>query len=274
MKELEMINLDLNQYGPWAIVTGASSGIGEEFARQLAANGFNLLLVARRQEMLEKLGQSLSERYSIQYRTLGLDLSQADFMPNLEAASRDLDIGLVISNAGSGHPGEFLQHSMDTLQRIVRLNVLSHLAISHHFGQRLRKRGRGGIILVAAMGASQGIPYMANDAGTKAYIVSLGQSLNYEFMKHGVNVTVLMPGPTLTPVFEAFGFEADKMPMKPMSVEQCVREGLAALKSNRPSHLTGRINRILTTLIPAHITRKLLAAMIADGLANRSGANI
>jgi hypothetical protein len=150
--------------------------------------------------------------------------------------------------------------------------VQSTAAIAYHFGQHLKKRGRGGIILVSAMGAPQGIPYMANDAATKAYIVSLGQSLNVEFQKYGVNVSVLMPGPTLTPVFEEFGFEADKMPMKPMSVEQCVQEGLEALIANRPSHLTGRINRLLTTLIPASITRKFLGAMIAEGIANKASA--
>jgi short-subunit dehydrogenase len=149
--------------------------------------------------------------------------------------------------------------------QIVRLNALSHLTLAHHFGQRLAQRGRGGFILVAAMGAQDGLPYMANDAASKSYVISLGQGLHVEFAKLGLNMTVLSPGPTETPIIEQFGFNPATMPMKPMPVEQCVAEGLAALQGNRATHLTGRLNRLMDALIPASITRKLLGNMIANG---------
>jgi short-subunit dehydrogenase len=264
-----MIHIDKQQFGPWAIVTGASSGIGKEFAYQLAANGLYLVLVARRLPLLEELGQELSQKFGIQYRAVGADLSEETFLEKVEAAAGDLDVGLVISNAGTGNPGAFLSLEYSQLRQIVHLNVLSHLRLVHYYGRQLADRGRGGILMVSAMGASQGLPYMANDAATKAYVNSLGEGLNVEFRKLGVNMTVLLPGPTETPILEKFGFDAATMPMKPMSVEQCVSEGLTALKANRATHLTGRLNRLMMKLMPPVIMRNLLGTMIAKGVARQ-----
>lgn len=266
-----MINftaIDKHTFGSWAIVTGASSGIGAEFARQLAGSGINLILIARRLNLLEALGRDLQATYGIQYRTLGLDLTDKDFLSQIEAITDDLDIGLVVSNAGSGNPGEFLGIEEAELLQIVRLNVIPHMKLTHHFGQRLAKRGRGGVILVSAMGASEGLPYMANDAATKAYIISLGKGLHTEFNQLGLHLSVLLPGPTDTPVLDKFGFDPSTMPIKPMSVEQCVSEGLSALKANKTIHLTGRMNRWMDRFVPAGITRRILSHMIGKGVAS------
>jgi short-subunit dehydrogenase len=112
--------------------------------------------------------------------------------------------------------------------RLTRLNSLAHLDIAHHFGQRLANRRRGGIVLCGAMGAMQGIPYMANESGAKSYVQSFGEALHVELNALGVNVTVLVVGPTQTPIIEKFGLDPATMPMKPMPVEQCVFEGLEA----------------------------------------------
>lgn len=258
-----MTHVDKYKFGPWAIVTGASSGIGKEFARQLAASGLNIVLVARRLALLEEIGHELAKEFGIQYRAIGLDLTDEDCLERLEAATHDLDVGLVVSNAGTGVPGEFLRIEQDVLLQIVQLNVISHLKVTHYYGQRLAKRGHGGVILVSAMGASQGIPYMANDSATKAYVTSLGEALHVEFQKLGLNMTVILPGPTETPVLDKFGLDVASLPMKPMSVEQCVSEGLAAFNANRASYLTGRINRIMMALVPASVTRKMNGNMFA-----------
>jgi short-subunit dehydrogenase len=257
--------VDPQKFGAWAIVTGASSGIGAEFARQLAQSGLNLVLVARREHLLQSLGEALQSKHGIQYRVVGADLRTDDFMKDIIAATADLDIGLLISNAGAGNPGAFLCAEQAELMDIVRLNVRSHLAMVHHFGKRLAKRGRGGIVLVSAMGAADGLPYMSNDAATKAYILSLGKGLHSEFAPLGIHVSVLQPGPTDTPVIEQFGFDPAVMPVKPMSVEQCVAEGLTALNTNKASHLTGRMNRWMDFLVPARIKRRMLGKMIASG---------
>ena len=179
--------LDPERFGPWAVVTGASSGIGKEFARQLAADGLNLVLVARRLPLLETLGHQLEEAYGMHYRALGLDLSKENFLKPLEDATRDLDIGLVISNAGEGGPEEFLATEHHRLRQIVQLNAIAHLDLTHHYGRRLAQRGRGGILLVSTMGARQAVPYAANVAAAKAYVLSLGEAL------HSVLPRVLPP---------------------------------------------------------------------------------
>lgn len=257
-----MTRIDQNRFGPWALVTGASSGIGKEFARQLAASGLDLVLVARRLPLLEDLGRSLTKAYGISYRTLALDLSQEGFLETLAAATRDLDIGLVVSNAGTVNLGEFLSFDPSLLHQMVRLSVLAHLDLIHHFGGRLAARKRGGIILLSGMGASQGVPYTANDSATRAYVLTLGETLNVEFRRHQVNVTVLMPGPTETPLFDKMGLDARSMPLKPMTVAQCVSEGLAALNANRPSHLTGAMNRLMNRLLPRARFREMNGNML------------
>src|SRR5260370_41737981 len=105
-----------------------------------------------------------------------LDLSEPDFLPVLADATRDLDIGLVVSNAGTGNPGEFLKHDRQLLHETLRLNTIAHLDITHHFGQKLGERRRRGIILATALVAENGIPYMANVAGSKASVYSLGEA--------------------------------------------------------------------------------------------------
>jgi short-subunit dehydrogenase len=123
------------------------------------------------------------------------------------------------------------------------------------------------MLLVSAMGAAQGIPYMANDSGTKAYVLSLGEALHVEFEKLGLHVTVLLPSPTDTPVLAEFGLNVDTIPIKPMSVEQCVDEGLAALNANRATHITGRMFRILAALMPRSVMTKRNGKMLAKAVA-------
>jgi short-subunit dehydrogenase len=260
----------IERFGPWALVTGASSGIGKEFARQIAASWINVVLVARRESLLDEVGQGLAKDFKVKYRTVVADLSQEGFIPKLAELTKDLDIGLVVSNAGTANPGEFLKLDRQLLQATLRLNTMSHLDIAHYFGRKLAERGRGGLILVGAMGAESGIPRISNDAGAKAYVHSLGEGLHYEFEPLGVYVTVLAVGFTNTPVLEKFSFDPKTMPLKPMSVEQCVSEGLSGLLKNRSRVIPGRLNRIMNALVPASFARKMEADMIDKALAIKS----
>jgi short-subunit dehydrogenase len=261
-----MKRIDTNTFGPWALVTGASSGIGKEFARQIAASGLNLVLVARRLPLLEEVGRTLANEYGIHYRTLALDLSEENFLERLETVTRDLDIGLVVSNAGAATPGTFLSHDREHLHQTVRLSVLAHLDLAHHFGKKLAARKRGGMILLSGMGASQGVPYMANDSATRAYVLTLGETLNFELKKDHVHVTVLLPGPTYTPLAENMGFDARSTPL---TVEQTVSEGLAALIANRPSHLSGAQFRIMNRLMPRALFREMNGNMLGKVLTKK-----
>src|SRR6266481_673144 len=261
--------LNKKQFGPWALITGASSGIGRGFARQIAASGINIVLVARREALLKEVGVEISKRYGVEHRVVVLDLSREDFIGQLASATDDLDIGLVVSNAGTGNPGEFLRLDRELLQATLRLSTMAHLNITHHFGTKLAKRRRGGLILAGAMGAENGVPCMANDGAAKAYVHSLGEALHYEFKPLGVYVTVLAAGFTNTAVLEKFGLDPKTMPIKPMSVEQCVSEGLSGLLKNRSRIVPGRLNRILNALVPSSLGRKMEADLLGKGLANK-----
>jgi hypothetical protein len=147
---------------------------------------------------------------------------------------------------------------------------MAHLDITHHFGAKLAERRRGGLILVGSVGAEIGVPFLANDGGAKAYIHSLGEALHYEFKPLGVYVTVVPPPLTNTAVLAKLGFDPRTMPMKPLSVEQCVSEGLNALRENRSRIIPGRINRIMNALVPASVKRTMTAKMLGKSLANKS----
>jgi short-subunit dehydrogenase len=263
------VGLDKRQFGPWALVTGASSGIGKEFARQIAAAGINVVLVARRESLLSDFGRGLSQNVDVKYRVIAMDLSQESFIDALAENTNDLDIGLVVSNAGTGNPGDFLKLDRRLLEATLRLNTMAHLDIAHHFGRKLAERRRGGLILVGAMGAEIGVPFMANDGGGKAYVHSLGEALHYEFKPQGVYVTVLPAPPTDTPVMAKFGFDPQTMPMKPMGVEQCVVEALNSLRENRSRIIPGRMNRIMNALVPAFVKRTMTAKLLGEALANK-----
>lgn len=269
-----LAKLDKTRFGPWALITGASSGIGREFARQIAASGINVVLVARREALLREAGAEFSTAYGVEHRLVVVDLSEEGFLSRITSATGDLDIGLVVSNAGTANPGEFLKLDRDELVRLLKLNSLAHMEIAHHFGPGLVQRGHGGIVLCGAMGATQGVPYMANESGAKSYVQSFGEALHVELSPLGVNVSVLIIGPTQTAIIEKIGFDPATMPMKPMAPEQCVFEGLEALKRNRATHLSGRINRIMNALIPARFSRGIMRMLMAKALAARGRTTV
>jgi short-subunit dehydrogenase len=253
--------IDSGRFGPWALVTGASSGIGREFARQLAANGINLILVARRLSVLNEVAQDLTARYGVQCRCVPVDLAAPDSLTPIAEATDDRDVGLVVSNAGDMVLGGFLDSAHEALLGEVRVNVESHLGLARHFGQRLVARGRGGILLVSSVAGLQPVPFIANYAATKSYVLTLGEAVHHELASKGVNVTVLVPGATDTPMLTRFG--ADRTPMRRLilSVEACVSEGLAALAANRPRRISGSMNRATVATVPRSVRTRLFGGM-------------
>src|SRR3981081_1739532 len=127
------VALDKKRFGRWALVTGASSGIGKEFARQIAASGINIVLVARREDLLKEVGVEFSKRYGVEHRVVVLDVSREDFIGRLASPTNDLDIGLVVSNAGTGNPGEFLKLDRQLLQATLRLNTMANHGMPQSF---------------------------------------------------------------------------------------------------------------------------------------------
>ena len=256
--------IDGRKFGPWALITGASSGIGREFARQIAASAINVALVARREALLREVGRECSEQFGVAHRVIAADLSKEGFITGLAEATGDLDIGLVISNAGGANPGRFLDKDSDELAMTLRLGALAHAEIARHFGRALAERRRGGLVFVGAMGAENGAPFMAHDGGAKAYVRSLGLALHAELKPCGVHVTDVMPGPTDTPVLARFGLDPKSMSIRPLQAGAVVSEGLKALSANQPELIPGRINRIMRALVPASVTRSLMMRMFEN----------
>ncbi|WP_404402875.1 SDR family NAD(P)-dependent oxidoreductase [Pelagibacterium halotolerans] len=261
-KDKRFTKLDARRFGPWAVVTGASSGIGREAAHQVAANGLNLVLVARRGEVLTRLGEELTGRYGIAFRVIEADLSQAGAEDAVIAGTEDVDVGLLFSCAGTGQPGAFLAFKSERLREIVQLNGLSHLVLTHHFSQRFARRGRGGTLLVSALGADSGIPFHAVPAAAKGLVNTLGRSLHSELKRSGVGISVLIVTPTDTPLVAKMGLDGAAMPMKPMPVEQCVREGLDGLNRNRMIVMPGLMFRVMNRLVPHGLVRAMTGNMM------------
>jgi uncharacterized protein len=183
------------RYGPWAVVTGASDGIGREMARCLAAMGLNLVLVARRGTLLRHLADELAERDGIATLVIDADLARPGAVEAVIAATETLDVGLLVACAGFGTSGRLIDADPERELEMLAVNCRAVLLMSHQFGQRLTRRGSGGIVLMSSLLAFQGVPRSANYAATKAYIQSLAEGLHAELAPLGVDVVAAAPGP-------------------------------------------------------------------------------
>lgn len=257
------------KYGPWALVTGASAGIGREFVRQLAADGLNLVLASRNRERLEALAEELTHRYGVAIRTVPVDLSNTGSTEVLEEATADLEIGLLVNNAGVETHGAFLKSDLDRENALLQLNVVRPMELAHVFGQKMARRGRGGILFVSSTLAYQPVPYFANYASSKAYILSLGEALHFELKKKGVDVTVLSPGLTDTAMAgDMDGVDFGKTPIPLMDVEPVVRTAIRNL-GRRPSVIPGAINNIMGFLGKRVFSRSGMARVFS-GIAHKA----
>ncbi len=233
-----------NKYGPWALITGANSGIGKELAREVARHGLNIVIVARRQTLLDEVANELENEFCIEVRTLSRDLTVPGAVADLEQSTRDLNIGLVIPNAGIEVNGEFVESDDVRNQQMLNLNVIVPEQMAYVFGKKLVERGKGGILFVSSLLGYQGVPRVANYSATKAYILSLGEALNVELGRRGVDVTVLAPGVTDTAMSAAMSIDFSKMPVVTHSPEKVARTGIRAL-GRKASVIPGLLNNIL-----------------------------
>lgn len=246
------------QYGPWAIVTGSSSGIGEAIAIELAQRGLNLVLVARRERLLRQRSEQLERNYQVATRVLCLDLAQPDATGHLDEATRDLDIGLLVVNAAVEFHGAFFEQELDAHQQLLQLNVFASLQMTRVFGERLLRLGRGGMLLVSSMGGYTPQPYIAHYGASKAYLSSLGEALHHEMKAEGVDVTVLAAGLTDTPM----GAPYRKMNMHFMAPAEVARRGLEAL-GRTPLVVPGLRNKMTLFLMSRLIPRTLAPRLTA-----------
>lgn len=232
--------------GKTALVTGASSGIGECFATQLAAAGSDLILVARRTDRLETLKTKLESEHGIKAEVISLDLAQPDAPQKLfdatEGAGKPVDI--LLNNAGYGKQDLFSDISLATQLNMVDLNVRTLTALSHLFAGAMQQRGSGNILLVGSVVAYFAVPNMATYAASKAYVKALGVAMNKEYRPYGVNVTVLNPGATATEFSANAGQDFSGLLEKIlfMSADKVASTGLSALAKNKAAVVPGVSN--------------------------------
>ena len=257
--------VDIERYGPWVVITGASSGIGKAFAHQLAPAGLNLVLAGRSTGQLDALGETLTAAHGISCRVVTVDLGDPDEASAVVAATDDLDVGLLVSNAGSARPGPLLGRPLEDLHRQFSLNAVTHLDLVHAFAGRFVARGSGGIVLTSALAAMQGLPNMAHDSAAKAYVLNLGEALHHELAPAGVDVTVMLPGSVETPVIDALGLRGAG-PVRPQAAEAAVRETVTAFLKHRPVHIPGRLMRIITRLTPRSLAVRMNGRLVGQGV--------
>ena len=184
-----------NRYGPWAVFTGASSGIGKELATRLAEAHLNVVLSGRNESELDGLASTLHELYEVKLLVIASDLSERQGADKVIDETKQLNIGMFIAAAGFGTSGSFLEGNIDEELDMLQVNGAALLQLTHHFVKRFASRGGGGIILLSSMVGFQGVPYAANYAATKAYVQSLGEALSVELKPDNVDVLAAAPGP-------------------------------------------------------------------------------
>jgi uncharacterized protein len=232
------------RYGPWALVTGASAGIGEEFARQLAAIGLNLILVARRKHRLDDLARQLESANKVAVQTIAADLSRPDFLPSIASAIASTEVGLLVNNAGFGLAGEFLDHEIEKELALLDVNCRAPLVLTHVIGRQMAQRRRGGVIFVSSVSGFIATPFEAHYAASKAYELFLAEALGFELKKHGVDVLALCPGSTDTDFHSLAGSRSvAAMPVAPV-VELAIKT-----LGKKPVAIPGWHNRLLVYVL-------------------------
>jgi uncharacterized protein len=231
------------KYGPWALIAGGSEGVGASFANKLAAQGVNLVLIARKPEPLEQVAVQVRGTSNVQVRTASLDLTVPDILDRVRALTDDLEVGMLIYNAGVISPSSFLDRPLERNLRGVGLNITTPVILCHHFGTKMRERKRGGIILLGSMSAFAGSRNFALYSASKAFDVILGEGLWCELRPHGVDVLSLIIGLTRTPkLIKGGGLEMERAGNILLEPDQAAQEGLDNLEDG-PTYIVGAHNR-------------------------------
>jgi len=259
-----------DRYGGYAIVVGASAGIGEALAREIASRGVNLVLVARRREKLEVLARDLKEEFGVEARSVPLDLLADDAIDRLVAGVANLEIGLLVINAAAVLAGGFLKNSYDRESDLVKLNTLMPARIVHRIGNQIKLRGHGGILFVSSLAGNSPTPYQASYAATKAYLSSFGQALAFELATDGIDVSVVAPGATDTEGLKATA-NIDYSKMKGLSFMSPADVSKAALDNlGRRTYIVpgakNRMSAFILSLLPRGVAVRTVGKITAAAM--------
>lgn len=218
--------IDVERYGPWAVILGGSEGVGASFAEQLAEAGFNLVLVARKRDALEAAAAA-TRAQGVEVRALSLDLTTTEAVDQLKEATADLEVGLLICNAGANSYGRpFLDGDLAGFQGVIDLNITTPMVLTQHYGRAMRERGHGGIILVGSMSGYLGAVRENVYASAKAFSRIFAEGLWLELREYGIEVLELVLGATRTPAMARIGLNFDLPGLKVSEPDDVAGEGL------------------------------------------------
>lgn len=249
-----------------ALITGASSGIGQAFAQELATKQTNLVLVARSAEKLHQLAQKLQAQYNISVEVIVKDLTESNAATDVFdiTKNRGLTIDLLINNAGFGDYGDFAERDGERQIKMVQLNILSLVDLTHKFLPLMRQRRSGSIINVASIAGFQPIPYLSVYAASKAFVLNFSEALWAENRKYGVRVLVVCPGPTETNFFTAANFPSafTGKTSKVSTPEEVVSDALKALEKGESTVISGSFLSKIITNMPRFLPRETLVSFL------------
>lgn len=257
-----LINNFADRYGRYALVTGASEGIGASFAKELAKAGINLVLVARREDRLQELASSLEAEFGVLCPVIRADLSSAEDIEQMFQVTDQIDIGLVICNAGFGTAGNFLGSELEQELNMLSVNCTAVTMMLHRMGLKFKSRGRGGVILLSSIVATQGVARSAHYAATKAYIQTLGEGLQHEWHGSGIDLLIVAPGPVAT----GFALRSNMQLGRTANPDVVARQSLKALgrqKFINPGWLAKLMSLGLSTA-PRNIRIKIMSAIMGN----------
>ena len=250
-----------------ALVTGASSGIGEILARKLAEKGHDLVLVARSIEKLAALSGELSARHHVAAHVIAADLADPAAARSVfeQVSRRNLSVDILINNAGFGSTGPFLELDLATELQMLQVNIASLLALSHLFGRGMRERGSGRILNIASTAGFQPGPYMATYYATKAFVISFSLALEHELRGTGVTVTCHCPGATDTPFAERARIRENKLFQRPgvATAEAVADHAYRAMMKGKKLAVHGTLNRVVAASV-AVLPRAMVASTVAS----------
>ena len=238
------------RYGPWAIVAGASEGLGAAFADAIASRGVNVVLLARRANVLEEVAHAVEKR-GVEARTVACDLADAGFASAMMDATRDVEVGLGVYNAAYSFIAPLLERPIEDALRVVDVNVRGPIRFVHALAPAMVERGRGGVVLVSSLAGFQGNPRLAAYAASKAFNVVLGESLWAELRPRGVDVLVTCPGATRTPNYLK---TTPKEAPGTLDAAEVASRSLDALRSG-PTFVPGAVNKLARFFLGRVMTR-------------------
>ena len=261
-----------DRYGDWALVAGASEGLGKAWARALAGAGLNVVVVAMDREALEQVAAGMRSDFAVDTRVVVLDLTAPELAGRLAALDAELGIGVAVYNASFSPIGPFLEVPLEDKLKVLDVNARGPLIWSDVLGRRMAGRGRGALVLMSSLAGFIGSALVATYAATKAFDTVLGEGLWEELGRRGVDVMVCAPGFTLTPAMQATT-PADKLAgLHPMEPEEVVREALERLaRRSGPTVIPGRFNRWSRQVVGRLLSRRATVRLFSNRIRRTYG---